>query len=280
MPFPRLRQYRIDRKICKKFCFTVYEAVDRTTKQQKNIRILDSELAKDGVAVYNFLNSARFTKLLEHEQINKVENYGKENGYYFATCEPITTKALFLLMQEECPFSLSKVVKIITDLATVLRYAHLRGVVHGFLNPSSIFIDDDGALKVDDFCYGWVAAHFSKTGIEKISHLTYYMSPEIYFGLKQFDGRADIYSLGVILLQFIIDDISFNGYVDESIKHNYLVSSVPAASHLYPQSAELLEKILLKMLSKNPNGRYQNMNDLIKELKSIKEELPNTSIRP
>jgi serine/threonine-protein kinase len=271
MSFPHIENFRILRKICKKLCFTLYEAVDIMSEKRIFLKVLDEKFSADGIYIYDFLNGARLSSLLKSKQICKVYDYGKVNDHYIIVSEPIDAKPLSLFVHEEFPIPLKKVVDVVSEIANVLRFAHLRGIVHGLLNPCSIFVADDGSIKIDDFCFHWIVPHLCNLDGTEALYLSYYVSPECYQGTVNIDGRSDIYSLGIILLQILTDDLPFYGEAPVSKNMNLPIStsSLCDLSLNYP---ERLEKIITKSLNKNSENRFWNMKDFIEELKLLKSE--------
>lgn len=272
MSFPSIENYRIVRKICKKLCFTLYEAVDEINEKRRFLKVLDENFCSDGICVYHFLNGARLSSLLNSDQICKIYHYGKVNNHFIIVSEPIDSKPLSLFIHEEFPSSLQKIADVVSKIAKALRYAHLRGVVHGLLNPCSIFITDNGAIKIDDFCYYWIPPYLFNIEDAEALYLSYHISPECYQGIEKIDGRADIYSLGIILLQFLTDYVPFNGENMIPGKNNHLPISIQSLRKLFSSYPKRLEEILVKTMNKNPEQRFWNLKNFINELRLLRFE--------
>ncbi len=198
-----LKNYKVIRKICRKFCFTVYEAVNLIDEKRRFLKVLNKEVSDDTCGA-NFLDGARVASKLVDKNICKIYRFGKENGHYLIDSEPIDLKPLSLHIHEEYPFPIKKVTELLIRVSTILRQAHLAGIIHGILNPASIFIAEDNQIKIDDFCYHWIASYFPKIDESEATYLSYFLAPELFSDNKTFDGRADIYSLGVILLLLVV----------------------------------------------------------------------------
>ncbi len=263
-----LKNYKVTRKICRKFCFTVYEAVNLIDEQRRFLKILSGEVSDD-TCVENFLASARVASKLDNKNIYKIYRFGEENGYYLIDSEPIDLKPLSLHIHEDYPFHIRKVIGILTRVSTILREAHLAGIIHGVLNPSSIFIAEDNQIKIDDFCQYWIASFFPKIDESEATYLSYFIAPELFSDNKIFDGRADIYSLGVILQQLLTDELPLNGYGNSSVQPRHLNGSVTSLRSLYPEHSPQLEKILKLCLNRNPEQRYFNLGEFVTDLKSL-----------
>jgi len=274
-----LKNYKVIRKICRKFCFTVYEALNLIDENRRFLKVLNGELSDDKCAE-NFLEGARVAGKLDNKNICKVYSFGKENGHYFIDSEPIDSKSLSLHIHEEYPFHLSKVIDILIRVSTILRQAHLAGIIHGVLNPSSLFIVEDGQLRIDDFCHHWIAAYLPKIDESEATYLSYFIAPELFSENQVFDGRADIYSLGVILQQLLTDELPLNGYGKSSAQPRHLNGSVTSLRSLYPEHSPQLDEILKRCLNRNPEQRYFNLSEFVADLESLNVVSSNSEPTP
>ncbi len=272
MNFSHIENCRIIRKICKKLCFTLYEAVDEMNEKGAFLKVLDEKFSSDRMCVNQFLKGARLQSSLDYEGICKVYRYGKVHGLNIIVSERTDSIPLGLFIHEELPIDFDRVVEIISKIAKSLRFAHLRGLVHGILNPGSIFIQDNGGIKIDDFCYHWLTPYLSEIEGAEATYLSYHIAPECYQKMVTIDGRADIYSLGVILLQFFIDYIPFNGEKKTTSKNRRFPISEFQLEKVLSDYPEALQKIITKSLNLNPDQRYWNLRDFIEDLKLLKDE--------
>ncbi|MFQ5824876.1 MAG: serine/threonine-protein kinase [bacterium] len=246
--------------------------MDKINGKKRFLKVLDENFSIDGINVFLFLNSARMSSLLNSKEICKVYDYGKENDHYIIVSEYINSKPLNLFIHEEFPIPLKQIVDVISKIAMALRYAHQHGVVHGLLNPCSIFITDDGSIKIDDFCFHWITTHLSTIEDAEAIFLSYHISPELFKRIEKIDGRADIYSLGVILLQLLTDYTPINGNENGSIQNMRLPASIPSLCNLLADYPSRLEKIVSKSLDRNPENRYWNLKEFIDDLKLLKSK--------
>lgn len=272
MAFPEFDKYRVIREICRKYCFTLFEVQDIIEGKRRFLKVLDQDLATNGVNIFNFLNGARMSSLLNSHQICKIYFYGREREHFVIVSEPNGLRTLSLYIHEAFPLPLDQVVTLTTKIARILRHAHLRGVVHGLLNPSSIYVDENEDFKIDDFGYAWIMPHLVEIDDAEAIYLSYHIAPEICQGQEKLDGRADIYSLGVILLQLLIDFIPLNYFDNRAAKNQRLNLSLQTLRKVLPDYPKRLDRIILKTLHKNPECRFQNLKQFEKELQLLKNE--------
>lgn len=271
-----IKDHRIERKICKRFCFTLFEAINELDDQKRFLKILDPAFAGDETCVFRYLNGARLTSRVQNDQVCQIFQFRKEDNRYIIISEHVAAETLETCMHEESPMPLERLTTLMISLASILREVHLQGVVHGLLNPGSIYLMKDDRLKLDDLVYNWIVPHLFKREDAEGMYLTNYMAPEVYFGHDQIDGRADIYSLGAIFLQLLAEE-NFNGQMNTSLKHNQLIATISKIRSQFWQHAGTLESILAKCLGMNPDFRYQNLKDLLKDLENLKREVADAT---
>ena len=260
---PKLQKYRVVRKVCRRFCFELFEVEARSTQERFFLKLLDRRLATQGLHVYNFLNTARMSRFLRNEHVVKVRHYGQEGRYFVVLTEVVPYKTLSMFVHESFPLELNRVANIVTCLCRVLRETHLQGVVHGLLNPNCVYISDDGnTILVDDFGYGWLAPYFSELDEAEANYLAYHMAPEMFRTPARIDGRADIYSLGVLLLQLLTDQVPFNYLEAPALQSQRITLSLHTLRKTLPNFPPPLEEVILKTLHPDPERRYQNMKEL------------------
>ena len=275
----QINRLRIGRKICNKFCFILYEATDLSQKSTVSLKILNPNIAKDPQLRNRFLTAAEFGKFLDSPSIPKIDHYGIENEHVFVISEHISAKPLSLFLHEQSPLDFTKVIDIVIAVAKILRYAHLKGIVHGLLNPGTIYINDSGTIQIDDFGYDWLIPNLKLLAETEALYLSYYIPQELFRGEKEIDGRIDVYALGVIFLQLLSDEFIFNGNGHLTLTFHNLSPKIPAVVKHFPES-EQLHHILNNALNLDVEQRYQNFRDLIDDLNRLKDSLPIKTAPP
>ncbi len=267
------KRYRISRRICRRFCFTVYDAVDLMDGSRRFLKMLDRGIAAQRLNVLSFFHTARLNERLGLPQVCRVFQALEVEGRHILVTEPIDAETLSLRLHESCPFPLSRALALVSGIGDVLRQAHLRGVAHGLLNPSCIFLAADDSPKLDDFGYTWLIPHIFRMEDAEALYLSYYVAPELCLDPQTVDGRADIYALGVILLQLLTDEIKFSQGLDPARKHADVLESIPRVEKNYPDHFPTLETILSTCLDARPEARYQNLKEFSDELQELRSQL-------
>ena len=226
-----------------------------------------------------FIDEAKLAAQLTHQNICQIFDLGKiENSYYIAM-EYVHGKDLRAGLRasrsKKKPFPVELAILVISKISSALDYAHRKrdangqplNLVHRDISPQNILISYEGEVKLVDFGIAKAAskAHVTQHGALKGKLL--YMSPEQAWG-KAVDKRTDIFSLGVVLYEMLTGAPLF---LDENDTEVTILEKVREARigpvrELNPKVPESLEKILVKVLHKNPDERYQTALDLQKDL--------------
>ncbi len=281
MKFPKIKNYTVTRKTGERLCCSVFEAVYQPDDLPCVLKVLNPDLSRSEEAVFSFLNSARLATLAESPAMCEIRQFGGHGGNFFVVTEPVTSPSLSAVLKNEFPFEMGRVQLIVKRLAETLRLLHIQGVVHGLLNPASIYVCEDDWLRLDDFGSHWMASHLFKSESAEVetSYLSHYMATEVYFRSKRIDGRADNYSLAAIFLEMLTGSFGAAEHGQESFPQQRLLSALPDVLQAYPENASKLDTLLRKALNYNPESRYFNMKEFLTDLETIAPEVPKEIVR-
>jgi len=206
---------------------------------------------------------------LEHPNIIPVYEYGEYNGLAYLVMPYVSGGTLREVMEREGAMPLLQVVSYLEQLAAALDFAHENGVIHRDIKPANILLTPQDRLLLTDF--GLVKV--SIEGQEILRRLTGagapvgtpdYMSPEQVLG-EPVDGRADLYSLGVILYQMVTGTLPFHGETPMQIAAQHLQVAPNSPRLLRPDLPALAEQVMLRAMAKRPADRYPKGKDLAVE---------------
>ncbi len=254
----KLGKYEIRRRIGTGAMGIVYEGWDpgigrrvaiKTLKQD----LLDSSEAADILA--RFRREAQAAGRLNHPNIVSVYELGEEDGITFIAMEFVDGKELKDYCDNGERFPPEQAVRIVTELLTALDAAHRAGVVHRDIKPGNIFLIANGIVKVGDFGIARVESS-ELTQVGSILGTPSYMSPEQISG-QVVDGRADLFSAGVILYQLLTGEKPFQGASLASIMHKLLREEPTPPSAINVHVSPAFDAIIAKALAKRPEDRYQ-----------------------
>ncbi|OGT57004.1 MAG: hypothetical protein A3E01_12995 [Gammaproteobacteria bacterium RIFCSPHIGHO2_12_FULL_63_22] len=254
--------YSIQRIIGHGGMATVYLAVQESLGREVALKVLLPSLAKDPVATERFLREARFAAQLHHPNIVAIHDVGVHDGnaYMAMGYEPGGTVANLIEGREDPRFAL----RVVRDIAGALDYAHGKGVVHRDVKPENILRRLDGSCVLSDF--GIAHALATQTGLttEGTSIGTpHYMSPEQLRGEKV-DGRADLYSLGVVFYQLLTGHLPYQGTDGWAIGMQHISAPIPRL----PEHLGHLQPLVDALLAKDPAHRVQTGGDLVRRVEA------------
>ncbi|MBX5458293.1 MAG: protein kinase [Thermogemmatispora sp.] len=197
---------------------------------------------------------------LEHPNIMPVYEYGEQQGLAYLVMPYISGGTLRDEMEREGAMALPKVLNYLEQLAAALDFAHERGVIHRDVKPANILKTLDGRLLLTDFGLVKIisedrASQVRLTGPGAPVGTPDYMSPEQVLG-QPVDGRADLYSLGVILYQMVTGVAPFRGEAPMQIAAQHLQTPPTSPRVFRPDLPVAAEQVILRALAKNPADRY------------------------
>jgi dienelactone hydrolase len=163
---------------------------------------------------------------------------------------------------------LNDIISIITQIAEGLAEAHKKDIIHRDIKLQNILIDEKGQTRILDFGLAKLKGVSSLTRESSTLGTTQYMSPEQVLG-KEVDQRSDIWSLGVILYEMLCGQPPFKGDYDQAVLYSILNEQPQTLTSYHQNIPTHLMTLIDKTLEKNPNNRYQNLGDLLIDLKRL-----------
>jgi serine/threonine protein kinase len=243
--------YRIVREVGRGGMGVVYRAVQVSLDRVVALKVLPRELGADRQFVERFNREARTLAMLAHPHIVSVIDKGVENDRYFFVMEWIEGLSLRELMNRG-KLSPAEALKIIPEICLALEYAHSQGVVHRDIKPENILITTRGDVKIADFGLAKIVS--GSAAAPGLTHTnmtmgTYnYMAPEQRERTRDVDHRADLYSLGVVFYEMLTGELPM-GRFDPPSRKNIQIDV-------------RLDEIVLKVLDKDPDRRYQRASEI------------------
>ena len=251
-----LGKYEISGIIGKGAMGVVYKGFDPHILRPVALKTIRKDLLAGDIENLHarFENEAIAAGRLSHPAIVAVYEYGEEGDIAYIAMEYVEGHNLEEYFSRGIQFSHQDTLSIMVQLLDAIGHAHEQGVVHRDIKPANIILTPAGRVKVTDFGIAHIqSSHLTQVGM--IMGTPYYMAPEQYMGLRV-DGRADIYSAGVVLFCLLTGKKPFEGSREQLA---YSVSHLPAprASHAAPGLAPpAFDDMVEKALSKKPEDRY------------------------
>jgi serine/threonine protein kinase/Tol biopolymer transport system component len=268
----------------------VYLAKDTKLDRHVAMKILPAELAVSRERMLRFVQEAKAAAALNHPNVAHVYEIGEHDGLNFIAMEFVEGKTLREKIHYERN-ELRKLVKFLQQVAGGLAKAHAAGIVHRDLKPDNIMITRDGYAKILDFGLaklieiptpgpdGGTISDAATVALEphsipgRLMGTVGYMSPEQAQGKTQIDHRSDIFSFGCMLFEAVTKQRPFQG--DSNVQSLYKICYEPARPirEFDPTAPNDLQRIIRRCLAKDPEERYQSIQDVALELKELRREM-------
>ena len=242
----------------------VYKAKDHKLNRFVAVKVLKPEFREDTTFIRKFRSEAQAAAVLTHPNIVNVFDVGDDNGVYYIVMELIEGITLKEYISKKGKLSVKEATSIAIQVSMGLEAAHSHGIVHRDVKPQNIIISMDGKVKVTDF--GIARAASSNTISSNVMGSVHYSSPEQVRGGYS-DEKSDIYSLGITLYEMVTGKVPFDGDTTVAIAIKHLQEEMVPPSVYTPELPHSLEQIILKCTQKSVDRRYQNMEDVIADLK-------------
>ncbi|HUS21724.1 MAG TPA: protein kinase, partial [Aeromicrobium sp.] len=245
----------------------VYLARDRATGDEVAIKLIRPKYLEDDEAIARFAREARFVAQLDHPNVvgvHRVMDLGAGGiALVMAHIDGHTLKQVIL---EQRPLSEELVVSVLRQVAGALAAAHRMGIIHRDVKPENIFIDSDGRALLADFGVARSMTGDTQLTMNGVAIGTpSYMAPEQIDG-DHIDGRADIYSLGLVAWEMLTGHRPWEGESLYAVLYHQRHHELPALRELRPDISEKLADTIAGAIEKDPAARWQNMDALIDAL--------------
>ena len=256
----------------------VYLATQLSLERQVALKILSPEYSTQK-GINDFLNEARAAAKLSH--INLVQSFaiGEEDNICYMAMTYITGETVRKRILRDGKIPVDESLHIIQQVAEALYYAWEESrLIHRDVKPDNIMITEDGIVKLTDLGLAMQTSEWRKD--MEISGSPSYMSPEQFAG-EPLDTRSDIYSLGVTLYQMIAGKLPFDADTVRSVAHQHFEEEAVPLNKVDPSVPVPVARLVKKMMEKNPDDRYRDMEALLNDIWEIRQKTaPDRSLVP
>ena len=242
----------------------VYKAKDHILGRIVAIKELKNEFSEDINFVTKFRTEAQSAAGLEHPNIVNVYDVGSENGLHFIVMEYVEGITLKTYIEKKGQLTFKEATSIAIQVARGIEAAHNKNITHRDIKPQNIMISTEGKVKVTDF--GIAKAISSNTISSDAMGSVHYASPEQARN-GFIDGRSDLYSLGIVMYEMVTGRVPFDGETTVAVAIQHLQEEMILPRLYAPDLPISYEKIILKCTQKNPERRYQNVAELLADLR-------------
>ena len=257
-------RYEILEKIGTGGMAEVFKGKDHKLNRYVAVKVLKEEFRDNAGFVKKFKEEAQAAAGLAHPNIVNVYDVGDENGVYYIVMELVEGITLKNYIERKGRLTIKEATSIAIQVSAGLEVAHNNHIVHRDIKPQNIIISREGKVKVTDF--GIAKATTSQTTTSSAMGSVHYASPEQARG-GYVDHRSDIYSLGIVMYEMVTGRVPFDGETAVTVAVKHLQEQMIPPSEYCPEIPYSLEQIIKKCTEKSPDRRYQDIGDLMADLK-------------
>jgi CheY-like chemotaxis protein len=247
----------------------VYRALDRELGEQVALKTLRPELLRDPALVERFKTEIRLARHISDKHVVRTHDLGERDGVYFLTMEYVEGITVRELLDTRGRLGVGSALAIAAQLSQSLIAAHDQGVIHRDIKPQNLLLDATGMLKVMDFGVARLAD--GSGGLTEVGMLVgtpAYMAPEQLLS-ETFDERIDLYALGVVLFECLTGRLPFEGNSAVAVIARVIRETPPRPSSLNPEIPAVLDALVLRLLSKEPEQRPASAKELVRLLSEL-----------
>lgn len=275
----RIGRYEIIEKIGEGGMSKVYKARDTEMNRFVALKTLKFEFLSEEMREYHLRlqMEAITTAQLFHPNIVITLDYGRYKLLPYFVMEYIEGRNLGELINEKGRLDLEHAIDIICQTSDALAFAHSKGVIHRDIKPGNVLLTKDGTVKLTDFGLAKYlkGEKLFQSDRKNMPGTITYLSPERINGVNN-DPRSDIYSVGLIFYEMLTGEQPFYGSSLEAVILSILKDEPTPVRDMRPDIPEIVDIIIRKCLSKQPQHRYQRADDLTYVLKHYRELDANT----
>jgi predicted Ser/Thr protein kinase len=261
-------KYRIVREIGRGGMGVVYAAHQTELDRPVAIKVLAPHLAWERTFVDRFLHEARMAAKLNHPHIVTIYDVGQQDSIYYLVMRLVEGKSLKDILAQEGAMPLARTAGILAQLAEALDYAHSHGVIHRDVKPGNVLVERGDQVTLTDFGIARAAEGTRLTATGIALGTPEYMSPEQALG-QPTDARTDVYSLGIVLYEMLTGRVPFHADTPLATLMQQAQTPPPRPRSIVPSMPPEVEGVILKTLSKQPDGRYVSAGEFSHTLDRI-----------
>jgi hypothetical protein len=276
-------KYRIVARLGRGGMAEVYKAFQPGLDRYVAIKVMHAFMVSDEGFVHRFEREALNTGRLRHPNIVQALDFDREGEMYYMVMEyidgPTLKNEIKARQAVNKPFTLPEIARIFVALGSALDYAHGHGMVHRDLKPANVMINEQGQVVLTDFGIARMVGATQYTATGALSGTPAYMSPEQGQG-ERGDERSDIYALGIMLYEMVTGAVPYDADTPFAVIMKHISEPLPMPSRVNPTLPEVVERVILKAMSKEPADRYQTAGAMAQALRQAIDLPPGAEFAP
>lgn len=262
------KRYEITEKIAQGGMSIVYKALDLNLNRYDAVKVLKEDFASNMEILERFKQEANAVAFLSHPNIVNIYNVGSEDNIHYIVMEFVKGQTLKEIIRDRGMLSNEELLNYSYQIARALECAHNNNIIHRDIKPHNIIITKDDLVKVTDFGIAKHSDSATITNSGKIIGSAHYFSPEQARG-NLTDRRSDIYSLGIVMYEMATGVVPFDAESPITIALKHMQEPLPSPKLMNKNLTDGIERVILKATAKNPIDRYQRIEDMMMDLRTL-----------
>jgi serine/threonine-protein kinase len=246
----------------------LYRGHDPSLERDVAVKMMHLDFTRDSSARERFQREARAVARLQHRNIVTIHELGEVDGTPYIVMELLGGQDLDQVLKSDGTLSLGQKLDVVAQLCEALAYAHDQGIVHRDIKPGNVRLLEDGTVKILDFGIArFTASSLTLSGT--VMGTPSYMAPEQIMG-QPVDGRADLFSAGVLLYELLAGHRPFVGDSPTSVAYQIMHTDAPTLREHLPDLPDAINEIVTRALQKNPADRYARAQEMASDLQTVR----------
>jgi serine/threonine protein kinase len=276
-----LGRFRVDKFLGEGAMGRVYKGFDLLLRRDVALKVILSDLRKDPRGYGELLREAKAAAALQHPHVVVVYDVCADHEPPFLVMEYVPGPSLATLIDSRGKLQLQPAVRFAIELLSGLGYAHDEGFIHRDVKPDNVLVDQRIDLaKMVDFGLARCIADMRARGSGGVAGTPCYMAPEQTDASAQYDGRADLFAMGVILFEMLTGRLPFNAPTEDMVMEDIRTKPAPDPRSIEPSVPAELARIIERALQKQPDERYATAGSFIADLQEFADHCRWSEMEP
>ncbi len=246
----------------------VFQALDTELNELIALKVL-KKTDNDIIQIAQLKDEIKFSRKIHNPNVVRIHDFGKIGGHVFISMEYIMGYSIADVLKISKKLRPAAAKYTALQICKGLDAVHNAGIIHRDLKPENMMIELDNTVKLMDFGIASIQSHVSKNQqSEMIEGSISYCAPEQLQG-KGADERSDIYALGTIIMEIFCGKRPFEAQNEEELMYKKVSTPAANISDYWASAPKQLEQIIAKCLQLDPNKRYQNITELVNDLRQL-----------